>query len=307
MTRMMTRMNDISLKTKAPSEICDVVIDTDAYNEIDDQFAIAYLLKARDRVNIKAIYAAPFLNARSTSPEDGMNKSYREILHLLSLANEERPVFRGSASYLEGENTPVNSDAARDLVKRACHYSPEHPLYVVAIGAITNVASAILMDKRIVDKIVVIWLGGHAHHYHDTKEFNMYQDIAAARVVMKSGVALVQLPCMGVVSSFTISAPELASWFLGKNPLADYLAHNTIEEMGGMEKSLGRSRCIWDLAAAAWLLNDGERFMKSCIIPTRIPTYEGIYSNEVCEHSMRYVYYVDRDALLCDMIKRLTE
>ena len=30
---------------EAPTRIVDAVLDTDAYNEIDDQFAIAYLLK----------------------------------------------------------------------------------------------------------------------------------------------------------------------------------------------------------------------------------------------------------------------
>lgn len=30
---------------KVPNHSIDVVIDTDAYNEIDDQFAIAYLLR----------------------------------------------------------------------------------------------------------------------------------------------------------------------------------------------------------------------------------------------------------------------
>ena len=59
-------------------------------------------------------------------------------------------------------------------------------------------------------------------------EFNMMQDVAAARVVMQSEAPFVQLPCMGIVSSFTVSAPELEYWLVGKNPVADYLAKNTI-------------------------------------------------------------------------------
>ena len=42
-----------------PRGTVDVVLDTDAYNEIDDQFAISYLIKSKERLNTKAIYAAP--------------------------------------------------------------------------------------------------------------------------------------------------------------------------------------------------------------------------------------------------------
>ena len=69
----------------APTGKIDVVLDTDAYNEVDDQFAIAYMLRSSDRLNTCAIYAAPFFNSLSSSPADGMEKSYAEILKILSL------------------------------------------------------------------------------------------------------------------------------------------------------------------------------------------------------------------------------
>lgn len=116
------------------------------------------------------------------------------------------------------------------LAELSNEYSPENPLYVVAIGAITNVASALLLNPEMKNNVVVVWLGGHAQHFQDTKEFNMKQDVAAARVVMECGVPFVQLPCNGVVDNFRISKPELEYWFKGKNELADYLASNTIAE-----------------------------------------------------------------------------
>ena len=62
-----------------PRGTVDVVLDTDAYNEIDDQFAISYLIKSKEKLNTKAIYAAPFLNGKSVSPKDGMEKSYMKF------------------------------------------------------------------------------------------------------------------------------------------------------------------------------------------------------------------------------------
>lgn len=297
------RMKNLSV----PKGMIDVVLDTDAYNEVDDQFAISYMLKSKERLNTKAIYAAPFFNGNSVSPKDGMEKSYNEIFKILLLAGEECDVCRGSEKYLDDENTPVISSAAEDLVQRAKNYSPEKPLYVVAIGAITNIASAILLNPDITENIVVVWLGGHGLHYHDTKEFNMYQDVAAARVVMRSGVPFVQLPCMGVVDKFAVSKPELELWLKGKNQLADYLATNTIAAAEAYAKGRAWTRIIWDVTAVGWLLNDSDRFMQSRVIPTPIPTYDNLYATDYNGHPMRYVYNINRDSLMNDLFEKLTK
>lgn len=290
-----------------PKGKIDVVLDTDAYNEIDDQFAVSYMLKSKEKLNTKAIYAVPFHNALSDSPSDGMQKSYDEILKLLSLLGEEKPVFKGSERFLTDEKTPIISKASQDLAERCEKYSPENPLYVVSIGAITNIASAILINPNVKENCVVVWLGGHALHYHDTKEFNMYQDIAAARVVMKSGVPFVQLPCMGVVNAFSVSKPELEYWLKGKNEISTYLADNTISAAESYAKGKAWSRVIWDVTAVAWLINDDGKFMDSEIIPTQIPTYDGFYARNNIGTPMRYVYNIKRDALMTDLFEKLTE
>lgn len=256
-------------------------------------------------LNTKAIYAAPFSNDKSTGPADGMEKSYHEIQKLLILLNEKVDTFRGSVKYLDNESTPVISDSAKDLAERVKDYSAQNPLYIVAIGAITNIASAIMLNPQVAENSVVVWLGGNALDYHDTKEFNMRQDIAAARVVMQSGVPFVQLPCNGVVSSFTISRPELELWFKGKNELADYLAENTIQEAESYANGRAWTRCIWDVTAVAWLLNENDRFMYSRIIPTHVPTYDNLYSINHNGEPMCYVYCIKRDELMNDLIEKI--
>ena len=297
------RIKNISV----PAGKIDVVLDTDAYNEIDDQFAIAYLLRAKEKCDTKAIYAAPFKNSKSTDAGDGMEKSYDEIIKLLDLLEEDVPVFRGSTAFMTDEKIPVISDAARDLAERANAYTPENPLYVVAIGAITNVASAIILNPKVAENTVIVWLGGHARHVENTKEFNMRQDYPAARVVMGCGAPFVQLPCKGVVSAFTVSGPELEYWFKGKNSVSTYLAENAIREAETYAKGKAWTRVIWDVTAVAWLLNDKDVFMNTEVIPTRLPTDEGVYADRDEEFPMRYVYFIKRDALLNDMINRITK
>lgn len=291
-----------------PTEKVDVVIDTDTFNEIDDQFAVAYLMASSDKLNLKALYAAPFFNHHSTSPEDGMIKSYEEILRLLELTGRQEYVpvtYKGSVSYLPNEETPVLSDAASNLVERAMSYTPEHPLYVVAIGAITNVASALLIKPEIAERIVLVWLGGHGHEASDTREFNMYQDIAAARVVFQSGAPVVQLPCSGVVSSFTVSIVELEHYLGGRNALCDFLVGRVKDEVASYAKGLAVSRVLWDVTAVAWLLNDDNRFMQARLDKLPIPEYDGLYAYDPSRF-IQYVYDIRRDALATDLFMKLS-
>ena len=82
-----------------------VIVDSDTFNEMDDQYAIAYAIGS-DKMDVIALNAAPFKNDRSASFEDGMEKSYDEILKLLTLMGAEdmkKNVNRGSRAYLPDE------------------------------------------------------------------------------------------------------------------------------------------------------------------------------------------------------------
>jgi len=126
-------------KLRPPTGKVRMVLDTDTYNEIDDQFAVVYSLISPEKLDVEAIYAAPFFNSRSLGPGDGMEKSLNEVLRLLERlkVSPENFVFKGSTEYLSDYKNPCKSDAVSDLIERAMKPNDE-PLYVVAIGAITN-------------------------------------------------------------------------------------------------------------------------------------------------------------------------
>ena len=298
-------------RLERPRGPIDVVLDTDAYNEIDDQFAISYLMKKGENLRVKALYAAPFYNEKSTSPKEGMEKSYEEILKLLDLMGRgdfKPQVYRGSQEYLPGETQPVESPAAADLAERAMSYTSERPLYVVAIGAITNVASALLKNPEIRDRIVIVWRGGTGLEWENCLEFNLIQDVAAARVIFGCGAAVVQLPCMGVVSAFTVSGPELRAWLSGKNPLCDYLcSYSCAEGEKGSSHKGTWTRVIWDVTTIGWLADPEGRFMSDCLKPSPIPEYDGHYAFSRQRHPIKYVHAIHRDALMEDLVATLTQ
>lgn len=82
----------------------------------------------------------------------------------------------------------------------------------------------------------------------------MSQDVAAARIVFGCGAPLVQLPCMGVVSHFVTTGPELEVHMRGKNSLCDYLLDLTTSEALFYGGNDCWSRIVWDVTAVAWLL-----------------------------------------------------
>lgn len=295
-------------RLKKPEGPVDVVLDTDTFNEIDDQFALAYLIKKNKKLKLKAIFAAPFNNHKSADPQDGMEKSYAEINNVLSLMERDdlRPiVFKGSKRFLPSETEPVDSDAAKHLIQIAAGYSVENPLYVIAIGAITNVASALLLKPEIKDNIVIVWLGGNAHNWYHNIEFNLSQDVAAARTVFGFGVPVVQLPCMGVASTFTTSGPELSHWLRGKNALCDYLVDVTFKEAAEDGHCQTWTRPIWDVTAVAWLL-DGD-FMYDYLTPSPIFEYDHYYAFSQIRYPICYVFHINRDALMEDLFQTLAQ
>jgi inosine-uridine nucleoside N-ribohydrolase len=285
-----------------PSGKVRVVLDTDTYNEVDDQFALAYAYLSKEKIQLEAVYAAPFHNARSEGPADGMEKSYQEILRLLKMLGKspEKFAFRGSDRYLEDVTRPVRSEAALDLVQKAMASSPENPLYVVPVGCITNIASAILIEPEIIKNIVVVWLGGNGLNWPHQREFNLKQDVLAARVVFDSGVPLVVMPCRPVVSHFHTTIPELKYYLEGKNELSDYLYNIVREYSGGKE---AYSKVIWDVTTVAWLVN--PMWIQTNLVHSPVLTDQMTFSVDHSRHFIRMATDLRRDAIFRDLFSKL--
>ena len=298
-------MNDLIRESPGAGTRPRVVLDTDTFNEIDDQFALAYLLRAADRVETEAIYAAPFFNSRSASPGDGMEKSYEEIGRILGLLGlSDFPSFKGSDRFLDG---PVESDATRDLISRSRTATHSDRLIVIAIGALTNVASAILAEPEMVERTTVVWLGGHYPFWPHQDEFNLTGDVAATRVVYDSGVPLYVVPCMGVASHLVTTPGELGAR-VGEGRLSQFLlnrfaGYGSRGEDGDADDAVW-SKVVWDIAAVAWLVLPGA--VQSFPLATPRIADDGSYVHDPRRHHCRFAYELDRDAIFSDMCASLT-
>jgi purine nucleosidase len=286
-----------------PKQRVRAVLDTDTFNEIDDQFALVYALLSGDKIDLQAVYAAPFYNDRSTGPRDGMEKSYEEILLILKLMDHpsENFTFRGSEGFLKDGVTPYKSPAALDIISKAHNGSSTDPLYVIATGAITNVASAILIDPSIINNIVVVWLGGNGHNWHDSREFNFSQDLHASRLIFDCGVPLVQVPCTPIVTQFLTTIPEMEKYVGGQGKIGDYLLKIFKDYNHGDQKAW--SKVLWDMTAVAYLVNSD--WTPSDLVHSPVVTDQYTFSFRNDRHFIRYVYFIERDPIFRDFFNKL--
>lgn len=294
------RVNEMDKKTK-------IILDTDMYNEVDDQFALTYLMKSLDKIELEAITIAPFSKsgyASTSSIEEGTDKSYETTLKLLDML--EKPeykdkVYKGSTKYFN-ENPEISS-AVNKIIELAKN---NDKITIIGIGAITNIALAIKKDPQIIDKIEVIWLGGNSFLSHQNREFNFMQDIEGVRYVFESKVKLTVIPCRNVASHLTTTVYELKH-YIGKTDIGKYL----IDTMFNCKKSYykekvdsyGTSKTIWDLSAIAYIINKDWFVIENVSCPNILK--DGRYELTKDRHEIVFVNDLSRNKIYNDYFKKM--
>ena len=284
---------------KLSNKKINVILDTDTYNECDDQFALAYLIKSQDMFNIEAITVAPYSHTkRDVKVIDGQELSYNEILKICNWLNFDTidKVFKGSIGYIQN-GYDENNDAVNKIIEVALK---NDKTYILGIGAITNIALAIKKEPKIIDRIEIIWLGGNEIEYKDNLEYNFKQDIEAVKIVLDSTVKMTILPCKNVVSDLRIDITELKSKLDNRKELNKYLIERFYNDgYHGIQET----RVIWDISVIAYMINKNwfETEKISCPNIKEDSSYE-LTDNR---HSITFVTKLDRDRIYEDLFRKL--
>lgn len=332
-----------------------LLIDTDAANEIDDQYALAWALLSPDRMVVEAVTAEPFsfahhrpelivaqraveegekekqqlvggfqgwihrLHAQGrraedvefVAPPEGMELSYQEILTVYDKLDipSGGKVFRGSDRYMTSADEPVPSEAVDAIVDLA--KSGDDPLYIAAMGCVTNIASALLRAPEILKHIVVIWTSAYPSSapHSNRPSLNLFQDLHASRLLFDSGVPHVYLPGYHVGAQLKISHPEMKKFVKGHGAIGDYLWHlytnNPLHHMFALTDTERRTWVIWDIVNIAWLINPEW-------VPTHLTTSPVLDENlhwlqDHSRHLMREAHDVQRDEIFLDFYRKLAK
>lgn len=201
-----------------------VIMDSDAKNEADDQFALVQGLLS-PKLDHVGMIAAHYGTGRH---HDSMERSYREMEVILDKMGMKKKglIYRGADRPLPDPKTPVESEGARLIIKEALK-EDNRPLYVCFMGPLTDMASAYLMEPAIASRVIVIWIGGGAYP-EGGPEFNLGNDIHAANVVFGSDMQVWQVP-KNVYEMMPVSFAELEYHVYPQGEIGRYLFEQLLE------------------------------------------------------------------------------
>lgn len=243
-------------------------------------------------------------------PDEGMERSYREILRVIDKLgiNDNGLVHRGAPAYLAGYDQPDRSASVEAIIDLAKSGGDE-PLYIAAMGCVTNIASAMLLAPEIIRDIVIIWTSAYPSRapHCNRPSLNLVQDVLSSRLIFDSGVPHIYLPGYHIGAQLKISTPEMEQFVKGSSAIGDYLHHlftnNPLHEMYAIDDTGRRTWVIWDIIDIAWLIN-----------PDWVPTYvtgspvlndELYWEHPEGRHLMREAHDVQRDAIFLDFYDKL--
>ena len=135
-----------------------VIIDADTANEIDDFYAIVRGLLAPE-FQVEGLCSATFGRNPPAKNIRASQQFNEEILAHLGLS-ETVPAPMGSATPMPNKNATADSPAARHIIKCRHAGGSDSKLWVIATGQCTNLASALLIDPTIRDKVVFAFIDG---------------------------------------------------------------------------------------------------------------------------------------------------
>ncbi len=304
--------------------VLDVVIDTDPMNEVDDQFAIAWALLRPDRLRVRALLAAPWRSDEKTylstdpavdrarhaprvreavEPAEGQRQALAELHRMVELMGVDIPVHGGAGCFLPDAATPVRSDATDALIALA-HEDRDGPLYVLGIACATNLASALLLDPTVSDRVQVVWTSAHPTWWpRPTASYNLSLDLHASRVLFDSGVPLVYLPGYTVGEELRTTRPELETYVQGRGPVGDYLWRTWESHWMTGTTRPGYSKVIWDLVNVAYVLDPS--WVATEVVSSPVLGEDLRWEHPAGRHDIREAWDLDRDACFGDLFRLL--
>ena len=289
-------------------EKINVILDTDISNEIDDQFALTYLIKSLKNINLEAITIAPCAKSRYSSIksiEEGVNLSLEvasKILDMIGASKYKKKMYKGASKYFfESKESNLAVERIIEIARK------NENTTIIAIGAITNVALALFHAPEILNKLEIIWLGGNSFLSEKNNEFNFRQDVEAVKYVFNSKVKLTVIPCRNVASALLTTTYELEH-FIGKcGEIGKYLCqifkNFNIMYRDNKNDEIGESKVLWDMSAVAYVLNKDWFICKEISCPKILKDLS--YKQTKAKHKVSFAMDINRNKIFQDFFIKM--
>lgn len=311
-----------ALMVSAQSTKVKVLIDNDFCGDPDGLFALAQqaLCPTTDIVGIVGGHLKD--NAGFTTRKDQATESVENanaLLNVMGLKGKYK-VVTGAESGMTSADKPIDSEGARLIIAEAKKCSPDKPLFVTCGAALTNVASALLIDPSISKNIVIVWIGGQEYSFgavpppgYSTVEYNLNLSIPAGQVVFnKSDVRIWQIP-RDVYRQCLYSTAEMHAYVKPCGKLGAYLSNSIDKVIDTCEKfgiAMGETYIMGDspLVLLTSLQSGFEADPSSSFWhPTPCPIIDtnGLYQPNPSGRIIRVYTQIDTRLMFGDLIARL--
>ncbi|MEM9648375.1 MAG: nucleoside hydrolase [Bacteroidota bacterium] len=225
-----------------------IIVDADTGNEVDDPYALVRIL-LEPSVEVTALNAAHWQTSHWTKPKS-MENSHRLNQQLLGELRLDIRTLRGApARMYDWGDRAQHSAAAYEIIKQA---REKEEVTILALGALTNVASAVFLAPEIAKKLKVYWLGTTLDF--DTKvlkrnDFNPLMDPYALDLLLDSQVEFYIMP-INVAADMEIAYADLAK-AIDSHAIGKFLLKRWDDHIDGSREK----RILWDLALIAAFIN----------------------------------------------------
>jgi purine nucleosidase len=278
-----------------------VILSTDVGNEIDDQWAIVYML-ANPALDVKAIISAHAPNL----PPHYTWRVLRDVVEKHLRMSVHPPLFEGSPQPLENDTTPRNNPAVDFIVQSSKSFDPEHRLNLLTIGAATDAASAILQDPSIADRIRIVAMG-FMNWPDGGNEYNLANDIKAWQVILRSRVPVV-IGSGQTCKKFLALTPSQAKQLLdGLGPIGAWLwdeyeiwYYRFVKPM--RQDDFSKPKLIWDIITLAYL----QGFTRQDQVARPILRDDMKFEHPATSQTLAWITAVDAPRLWSDFAQKVT-
>ena len=301
-----------------------VIIDNDFSGDPDDLYQLVHHL-------LSPSVAIPLVVASHLRQNDPFDTSDRQAENAASVVRDlfarmgltsSAVIVQGSNAALEDRRTPQRSAAVAAIVAEAMRDDLSTPLFYVAGGGLTDLASAWLVEPRIAERLTVVWIGGAEHEGLAVPppnampiEYNLLIDLVAGQVVFTdSTLPIWQVP-RDVYRQCLVSDAELRLRVAAAGPLGRHLYDEVAAvfamagtHLGGASETyaLGDSPLVL-LTALQSLFEPDSASSRHVQRPTPAIQDDGTYRAVAAARPMRVYTWVDTRLMFEDFYLKLAE
>lgn len=271
-----------------------LILICDTKNEIDDQFAIAYALNSPE-IELLGVVSTQNIKRNGTNSVDIYQE---EAVKILKLADSKVPAFKG-ARRLFDENNPEKSEGIDFIIKTALTYplpTTHYKLIIACTGPVTDIANAVTIEPKIIEKVSFISLSGHKKNWFSRfsqMESNFNADRAASKIIRRLPLDITFIPTLGVTHLIISNTVRLERKLRANNsPLNKYLAELIVWN----RRRVARSKPYLIPLLGLWIMSD----------IAAIAVVKNIGIKKTVTHRHRIITSLSPKAILTDFYRSLS-